>query len=257
VENPSSERDVHMRIVSWNMNHMKHSKVHQEAWDFLFNELDPDIALVQEVVLPDDVPSGYHKPLWTKPWKKKLWGSAILSRLGVLEPVWECVERGPVQVATCDIVGLGSCSIANIHSRLDSHGRVIPNLRKTFEAVLPLLQDRFIVGGDLNTARSLATAYPAEYGHGEFWNDVEEWRLHEAMPFFDAVHQHPGLERQSYWGHWLRNAAPTMGNSLQDDHVFLDANTFEQLSKCVVQDTRVVRELSDHGPIVVDIQLPA
>jgi endonuclease/exonuclease/phosphatase family metal-dependent hydrolase len=47
-----------------------------------------------------------------------------------------------------------------------------------------------------------------------------------------------------------------MGNSLQDDHVFMDATTFAFLAECLVWDTQRVRELSDHGPVVVDLKLP-
>jgi exonuclease III len=245
-----------LRIVSWNMNHMHRAKVRNEAWDLL-RTLDPDIALVQEAVLPDGVVSGYGPPLFTRPWPNRPWGSAILSRVGELTLVWENADKGAVQLATCTVSGIGPLSLANIHSRLDKRRRVIPNLRKTFDAVLPQLGDRFVLGGDLNTARSLAVAYPPQFGHGEFWQDVERWGLREAMPFFSAARKHPGSERQSYWAHWLRNDPPTMGNSLQDDHVFMDAGTFEHLSRCVVWDTRIVRELSDHGPVVVDLELPS
>jgi exonuclease III len=245
-----------LRIVSWNMNHMYHARVHSEAWGLL-KALDPDIALLQEaVVVPPDI-AGQYELLFTQPWENKPWGSAVMSRVGDLALVWENTDRGAVQLATCSVSGIGPVSIANIHSRLDDKSRVIPNLRKTFDAVIPQLGERFIVGGDLNTARSLAIAYPPHFGHGEFWQDAEIGGLREAMPFFDAALGRPGSERQSYWGHWLRNEPPTMGNSLQDDHVFMDAGTVEYLSTCVVWDTRIVRELSDHGPVVVDLMVPS
>lgn len=234
---------------------MQHARVHIEAWDCLLRTLNPDIALVQEAAVPDSAVDGYGPPVFTQRWPNKPWGSAILSRVGELALVWENTDRGACQLATGTVSGLGPLLIANIHSRVDDKGLVIPNLRKTFDAVLPQLGDRFIVGGDINTARSLAVAYPPEYGHGELWQDVERWGLREAMPFFDAAQNHPGAERQSYWGHWLQNKRPTMGNSLQDDHVFMDADTIEHLSTCVVWDTRTVRGLSDHGPVVVDLRL--
>jgi exonuclease III len=244
-----------VRIVSWNMNHMHHSTLRHEAWSFLMG-LDPDIALLQEAALPEVEVDGYGPPLFTQTWPDKPWGSVILSRVGELTLVWENTDRGAVQVAKGAVSGIGPVCIANVHSRLDEQGRVIPNLRTTFDAIRPQLGDRFIVGGDLNTARSLAVAYPPKFGHGDFWRDTEEWGLREAMPFFDAADKRPGMERQSYWGHWLRNDSTTMGNSLQDDHIFMDATTYPFLAKCLVWDTQRVRELSDHGPVVVDLRLP-
>jgi hypothetical protein len=87
-------------------------------------------------------------------------------------------------------------------------------------------------------------------GHGEFWEEIEKtWGLYEHLPV-------GGRERQSYWREWLRNQPPTIGNSLQDDHVFLDGETFEYPADCRIWDTKVVRELSDHGPVVVDVSVP-
>jgi endonuclease/exonuclease/phosphatase family metal-dependent hydrolase len=40
---------------------------------------------------------------------------------------------------------------------------------------------------------------------------------------------------------------------MQDDHILLDAETFEVGPECRVWDTKQVRELSDHGPVVVDL----
>jgi hypothetical protein len=56
-----------MRIVSWNMNWADHRQSHHEAWAFL-QTLEPDIALVQEAVVPDDVEPEFvvrFKQMWT------------------------------------------------------------------------------------------------------------------------------------------------------------------------------------------------
>jgi endonuclease/exonuclease/phosphatase family metal-dependent hydrolase len=246
-----------MRIVTWNMGYWDHKKQHDSAWELLLTEISPDIALVQEARVPDG--TGY-EVLATEalrrndPSKGLNWGSAILSRIGkpvaqVVLSAEDIVARGAVQIAGCSIAGLGEITIANIHSRLDGEGMVIPNLRRTFEVVLPELRNRFIVGGDLNTARSLAVAYKGKGGHPEFWSEVDAGKLKEALPGDNG-------ERQSYWGHGEDNRGPT-GNTLQDDHVFFDAETFQLVSESCVWDTPQVRELSDHGPVVVDLVLPS
>lgn len=243
------------------MDSWKHAKMHAEAWNLLLKELHPDIALVQEARIPED--TGY-EVLWTSALergtslKHLTWGSAILSCVGrpvtllALNPE-DIAKRGAVQIASCTVPALGEITIANIHSRLDDNKhvvqKVIPNLRKTFEVVLSALGERFIVGGDLNTARSLDIAYGPQYGHGDFWREVDAGLLKEALPGENE-------ERQSYWGRGGDNTGPT-GNTLQDDHLFFDAETFKLVSESRVWDTPKVRELSDHGPIVVDLKLPS
>jgi endonuclease/exonuclease/phosphatase family metal-dependent hydrolase len=152
-------------------------------------------------------------------------------------------------VAQCSLPSLGTVSVACVHARLDPNGLVIPWLRETFDDLRRHLGDRFIVGGDLNTARQAGLAWP-DHGHAEFWRDVEAWGFREPLPFND-------VERQSYWREWLENKPPTVGNTLQDDPVFLDAETMGYVTRCRVWDTREVRRLSDHGPVIVDLAPPS
>lgn len=48
-----------MRIVTWNMNGWNRGRAHEKVWAFLFDTLDPDIALLQEAAVPDAIPSEY------------------------------------------------------------------------------------------------------------------------------------------------------------------------------------------------------
>ncbi|MFL5909850.1 MAG: hypothetical protein ACJ768_04695 [Gaiellaceae bacterium] len=43
---------------------------------------------------------------------------------------------------------------------------------------------------------------------------------------------------------------------MQDDHILLDEETFKAGPDCRVWDTNQVRKLSDHGPVVVDLDIP-
>jgi endonuclease/exonuclease/phosphatase family metal-dependent hydrolase len=183
--------------------------------------------------------------VFTTAWDGHSWGSAVLTNTGNLEVRYEHRDRGAVVLAETAIDGLGVISIASVHARV-LENRVIPPLRETLDELKAQLRSRFIVGGDLNTARSAAAAWPGN-GHREFWDELETtWGLHEHLPA-------GGSERQSFWREWQRNLPPTVGNSLQDDHIFLDADTFKKRATCRVWDTKRVRELSDHGPVVLDI----
>lgn len=237
-----------MKIVTWNMNGWDRQSTHDQAWTFLLDTVRPDIGLLQEAEVPENLPTEYsHK--WTPAIAGKPFGSVILSRLGDLEVRWEDNSRGAVLVANSSVTSIGPISIACIQARVQEGVGTIRWLRETMEAVRPLLGDRFIVGGDLNTARQAHRAWPA-YGHGQFWEDIDTWGFNERLPL-DGIE-----EQQSYWGRWLLDKLPTLGNTLQDDHVFLDAETFASVEGCQVWDTKHIRELSDHGPVVVDVTLP-
>ncbi|MDP9222325.1 MAG: endonuclease/exonuclease/phosphatase family protein, partial [Actinomycetota bacterium] len=158
-----------MRVVSWNMNHANNSGSHEAAWAFLLS-LEPDIALVQEAVVPEDVP---YTSIWEPGWDHLPWGTAILSRVGALEVSWRDHLRGAVIAARCDLPGIGEATVASVHARIVDR-RVVPALRETFEEIRRNLRERFIVGGDLNTARAAGIAWP-QNGHTEFWSDVEAW----------------------------------------------------------------------------------
>ncbi len=48
-----------MKILIWNLGYWQHSKYHDEAWNYLCNDLRPDLALLQEVRPPVSAhPSG-------------------------------------------------------------------------------------------------------------------------------------------------------------------------------------------------------
>lgn len=222
-----------MRVVSWNL-----AKRGRETWDYLWT-LDPDIALVQEAVLPTRLPEGY-RVLWTEALPTAKWGSAVLSRLGDLELIWKEWRGGAMVIAQGSIPSIGAVSIGSVHARVKRDG-VIRALRESFDAMRPHLRERFILGGDFNTARAAAEAWP-KYGHGEFWSDLDTWG------FRDSYYMVHGVEVQSFWRARLRT-------KLMDDHILTDAETAGLLKDCVLLDTPQIRALSDHGPVVADFAL--
>ena len=64
--------------------------------------------------------------------------------------------------------GIGDVVLASFHAGI-IEGRVIPALRVSVEGLLPFLKgNRFILGGDLNTARGAAAFWPG-HGRAEFF----------------------------------------------------------------------------------------
>src|SRR4051794_40287126 len=89
-----------IRIVSWNL-----ARRGKKTLDFLLG-LEPDIALIQEAILPVRI-DGYEVAS-TKAWEGKAWESAVMSRHGEPEVVWENSDRGAVLLTRCSIPLLGT-----------------------------------------------------------------------------------------------------------------------------------------------------
>lgn len=71
-----------MRIVTWNMGYWGHASAHEAAWRWLLDELSPDIALLQECVVPSWVQSRA-TVLFDEAYPKsrnQRWGTALVTR---------------------------------------------------------------------------------------------------------------------------------------------------------------------------------
>ena len=102
---------------------------------------------------------------------------------------------------------------------------------------------RFVVGGDLNAARHWDTVYGGRT-HTGFFDTLADRGFH------DCHWAQHGREIQTFWGHQAREA-------YQCDHVFTDTVTAEQghVRDCVVVDNPLVRALSDHGPVRLQLAI--
>jgi endonuclease/exonuclease/phosphatase family metal-dependent hydrolase len=227
-----------MRFVSWNQgyNTLGHRAI-DKGWRFLLDELHSDVLLLQETTVPawvEDEGRGHMSFL--RAWPKKAWGSLVLTPTPH-EVVLEDPDLRVIAVKTkLDL--LGEVLLASFHARIFEN-RVIPHLRRSVEAVLPLLDGRrFIVGGDLNTSRAAVQFWPG-YGHAEFfdWTDSLGWH--------DCHWQMHSREQMSLWSPGSR--------PLQADHIFTDSATADHIREVSVLDDEAIRRMSDHGPLVVDV----
>ncbi len=87
-----------MRIVSWNMGCFGSGATKDEAWRWLLDELKPDIALLQECVVPDWVREPY-QALFSPALQR--WGTAVVTRELPIKPYRPTEGRlkGPRRVA--------------------------------------------------------------------------------------------------------------------------------------------------------------
>jgi len=266
-----------LRVLSWNLGYhtpgsFKARTNRRRQWALLL-ALDPDIALLQEC-RPEDLAD--FGPEWAMDEYSVLaapasdrWqaASAIVARstfsptlVTPSEPwfdyLWPYVVRGTVIVD-----GVGTVNVASVHadaSKVDDpaltdadHALMRqPGSDRTWHcdmaawALRDWVADSFVVAGDWNTARQFTANYSGTSPDAPaFFSALRSWGWDESMR-----QKHPN-EVQTFFR--AGNAA------YQLDHLFTDASLADGLASCEVVDDPLVRELSDHAPIVADFQVSA
>jgi endonuclease/exonuclease/phosphatase family metal-dependent hydrolase len=264
-----------MRIVSWNLHGAavagRATNVQQaQAWEYMREVLGADVILAQEAsetAVPHWVTREWaalvgERSRYRKNWR---WGSVIAAK-----PEWPVREQPDwwadpwlaqlydlVLVGRIDIPGNGPTIVASVHTAalpvadfvrdyaktLVLSVDVLDSLRRpgcqerpfindlAFTALARMVEgERFIVAGDWNTCRPYR-------GGSEFFARAASrgW-----------VECHKGPEEPSYFG-------PPAG-TYQLDHAFCDSATGSSVTSCQVVVDETVRSVSDHAPLVLDLE---
>lgn len=218
-----------MRFVTWNMGRKK--ATHEAAWAYLLTELKPDVALIQEALVSSEThAASYGSVTWYR--ANRSGGTGILVRRGI-----NYTRHTVGQVGDSYIAGI-LLSLRGIPTSVFSV-HVGPRRWATQQALkswLIALKDQgpFVLGGDLNTSRDYKTK------HRAFFENLNDAGIH------DCHFKKNRKEIPSFWGRQAKR-------EYQDDHFFTTGPIGESVHECRVVDNPVVRVLSDHGPVVLDI----
>ena len=148
---------------------------------------------------------------------------------------------GRVSMASFKIAAEQEIMAVSVHAPI-INGRVFPYLGKIFDEIEKIVSGRtFIVGGDLNTARLAEKVWP-RHGHGAFFERIAN------SIFFDCHQNLQGREEQTFF-------RDNSKYPFQDDHLFLSHNLASHVKSCYVLNNEVVRGLSDHIPLVIEIDI--
>jgi exonuclease III len=227
-----------VKIVTWNLGYWQFSRYHDEAWAYLRNQIQPDIALLQEVCVPklaDDelvIFNSIRKP----------WGTAVYAKGAKLQ--YLPTQEHPTRVAAALVnmkAGGNEFCVASIHAPI-INGRVFPHLSTIFDEVELLVAGRTgVVGGDLNSARLAELVWPG-HGHGPFFERLERG------PFLDCLRRFHPEEIQTFF------RADSL-HPFQDDHLLVTPDLSAQLVSCDVLLNETTRRVSDHVPLVATFDL--
>lgn len=261
-----------MRIISWNLHGASvpgraSNEKQMRAWEYM-RELDADLILAQEASL-SALPTWVGEQ-WTfvagevgrfrKNWN---WGSIIAVKRELslvphhesLEDAWLAqlydlvlvgqvqLTTGPVVVASVHTVAVSvrdwlrdyATSLSLSDNELENlrrpHSKEAPYLNDlAFTALVRTIGDRpFVVAGDWNTCRKYR-------GGPEFFSRAKSHGWIEC-------HEPP--EEQTYFGKSV--------GGYQLDHAFVDQRTAASVIGCQIDANSVVRGLSDHAPMVIDL----
>jgi len=222
-----------MKILTWNLGYWQHAKFHDEAWEYLCNELGPDLALLQEVKPPE----------WVSPDAllfeeiTRGWGTAIYAPSLTISKREIPIHPGRVAAATVTVGPEKDVFVASVHAPI-INSRVFPHLADIFSQLESMSSDQSaIVGGDLNSARLAETIWP-RCGHGPFFE-----RIDAGDRWVDCCRRFHPEEIQTFF---RKNGV----HPIQDDHLFVSLDLGDHLHACDVIDNDVTRRVSDHIPIV-------
>lgn len=227
----------------------------ESNWRYLVEELDFDIALLQEATYPteyeNELASIIHQVKGKKPWgsaivartKKistynnlefgywgyKLKGSFVVGQLQGEQPLWlAAIHAKPGVLTNREFIRnpLNNMLVEDV-SKIQEI-TVIRNLLAEL-----LIDKRFIVGGDLNAAPL---------------RDKQIFELLSQQGFFDARKKFYDLPQQTFFKDATKPSAL--------DHIFSDAKTHQKLTGWqVLTEVAADLKLSDHAPVLTHYKL--
>lgn len=242
---------IEIKIATWNMN----QRTSLESWDYIIDEMDADIVLLQECKIPEGIDkrcniihAGETKET---PWyDQKDWCSAVVTKDYPISEIKDerfinshngAVVAGEVETPDFEVSAI---SIYGIHDKL---GYCSTTMHRIVSDITPLIhhsgkQGKFIIGGDYNVSRQ--------------WDDCHSDQSHGLV--FDRL-KDLGLvncTEEYYRGHKKTNRRDNAMKPYQLDYIHVSASLVtRRCFSCDVLETNKVKRLSDHNPVFVKIKI--
>jgi len=233
-----------LKIVTWNMCYWQHRNLFSDSWEYLSQKINPDIALLQETVPPQEENSLKHF-VWQTIGEKRNWGSGIFSKYPVVEVIFGNSYSGYVTVGEVSILNNAKLTVVSIHAPLEDTYSIIP-LHRIFSDLTLLLEGRMgnrtiVLGGDFNASIQWDRRQKNE-SHRIFFERVKNFGLCDCLGKFYTkpiqTYRHP--QGNTPW---------------QLDHLFISNEVENTLQKCYVIENENIVKFSDHNPIVAELNI--
>jgi exonuclease III len=270
-----------MRIVSWNLNHcMRSAEERRQAWAYLRDELRADVALVQEAQPPSDVMSVY-QPIEQRRYN---WGSAVVAfrpgltlRPRVRVTLSDCYFKGPAADELPDSHP-GACAVSDVldeseqlmFTAVSVYGQwevmagdgpmyACARTHRILSDLTDVLKDSrrrpVVLAGDFNLTtqgtRSSANHAAVAFARLSAWNMVDcIARTRSSRARLADCDCGDGAEC-SHVQTFRAGNAPS--GTTQLDYAFVSEAWASALRACTVVHDDAAWRLSDHCPIVLDL----
>ncbi len=232
-----------MRLISWDMGcggPSRFRKTHDAAWEYLIEELRPDVALVQETLkAAADWLKGRGELLMSTDTNPDN-GAAIFVRSG-LRPIPVPMACPHAFLAAADITSPeGALRAVSVHLYPHSGKAHQDNLRALLDTLtLAANGRRFVVGGDINASRRFDVICTAE-SRTVTSSPLPRWRNRELHDCHFGLH---AKEERTFWGQ----------GEYQLDHFFVESSRARSVRACEVLTTAETQRLSDHSPVLLEL----
>lgn len=234
-------------VVTWNMDYWKRNKEQrQDAWDYLTDEIRPDIALLQECVPPPDMSKEYNV-IYREIGGTRNWGSAVLTRgYPIKEVEFENSLPGCVVATEVEVPGIIMTAIS-VYGMLCKYNYATTTMHRILSDLTPLLHGQrgsrtFIMGGDYNVSPQWDERYKhRDPSHQLVFDRIEDLKLVNCtLQYFGKLVQTNHHARSNYpW---------------QNDYLHASKKLAAKMMSCKVLDDERVREFSNHVPVLAQFR---
>jgi len=221
------------------MDCVKRRKTLQDSWNYLSEEIGPDIMLVQETI-PPRIPMDSENYVWVEIGGTRRWGSGIFSKHPIERVEFENNYPGSVIAGEIMLYSGEKLTAISIHVIIE-HGYSIIPLHRIFSDLTLLLEGRMgkrsiILGGDFNASLQWDEHQPGQ-SHRILFERVENFGLLNCLKkFYDhPVQTYRHSEGDTPW---------------QLDYLFISRQMESKLEECYVLENPDILALSDHNPVV-------
>lgn len=238
-----------IKLATWNMAYWSHKAYQTEAWDYFLEKLNCDIILFQES-FPKSDKLDPNRLVWDEIGGTRPWGSGVYSSKYNIEKIKIDTEFiGSItaaEVAITEDFKLIVISVYGLMEEILNVSYAIPNLHRIFSDLTGLLEgrttkNRVVIGGDLNASLQIDQQQVGN-SHKVFFDRLREFQLvncfekHKHYPDFVQTLRHSRSDKP-----W------------QNDYFFISKKLEKSLEKCEVVSNETVHKLSDHNPVVIEL----
>lgn len=236
-----------MRILTWNMDYWKRKTEQRKlAWEYLTNNLKPDISLIQEIVPPEN---SYNESnvLYHEIDGKRRWGSAIFSKYQIYKELYTnngyVGAKGTI-IAEIKISDNLSITVINIYGQIDPDGYATTTMHHLLSDLTTILNQKkrnIILGGDFNVSEQFDEKYKGEFpSHKLVFDRLEDFGLINCTKKFYGRQIQTHIHSKSDYP-W------------QNDYLFVSKSIVDRINKCEIINEEAILELSDHLPVLIEL----